>query len=78
MYKRLTNPDAPVTLNNGSRATPLATFVSKDGSRLQLITDDRQFVVLRQGGQHWSPTPWVPKSIYAAVASDVALMEVKR
>lgn len=76
-YKRLTNPDKVVTLNNGSHATPLATFASKDGSRLQLIVDDRQFVVLRQGGQHWSPTPWVPKSIYAAVAGDASLMERK-
>ncbi len=77
-YKRLTNPDKGLRLNNGSHVNPKATFVSKDGSRVQLIVDDKQFVVLRDaGGGSWRPTPWVPKSVYAAVAKDDKLMERK-
>ena len=76
-YKRLTRPDTCLILNNGSTFNPQATFVSSDGSRLQFMTDDRQFVVLRRAGARWAPTPWVPKSVYAAVASDAALMERK-
>jgi len=64
-------------MNNGSTFNPQATFVSKDGSRLQLVTDDRQFLVLRKSGARWAPTPWVPKSVYAAVAKDDTLMERK-
>jgi len=75
MYKRLTNPDCNLVLNNGSHFNPKATFVSKDGSRLQLIVDDRQFVVLRKSGARWAPTPWVPKSVYRAIAADDRLME---
>lgn len=76
-YKRLTNPDKSLVLNNGSPFNAQATFVAKDGSRLQLIVDGRQFVVLRKAGARWAPTPWVPKSVYRAIAADDTLMERK-
>lgn len=77
MYKRLTSPDKSLVLNNGSPFNAPATFVDKDGSRLQLIVDDRQFVLLRKAGTRWAPSPWVPKSVYAEIAKDDRLMERK-